>query len=266
MKNNKVSLVTGGFDPVHSGHIEYFKKSKEISGSLVIGLNSDEWLIRKKGFAFMPWDERKNILINMSVVDEVIAFNDEDNTACDAIAKTLNKYEHVIFTNGGDREKNNIPEIEKYEDHTNVEFIFGVGGSNKMNSSSSITEKFIQNHNQLNDYSINEIKAPWGKHDTIVDHPKYKLKQLFVNPGSMLSLQYHHHRSEHWVVASGIAHVQLGDQEFDLKEGEYIHIPQGEKHRISNNTNSDLVIVEVQYGDILEESDIVRLEDSFGRS
>lgn len=266
MSKTKVSLVTGGFDPVHSGHIEYFKSSKMICGSLVIGLNSDDWLIRKKGFAFMPWEERKNILINMSVVDDVISFNDDDNSACDAIAKTLKMYDQVIFANGGDRKKDNIPEITKYQSEPKVDFKFGVGGSNKMNSSSSITEKLIQNFNKNNVYDVNEIVAPWGKHDTIVDHPKYKLKQLFVNPGSMLSLQYHHHRSEHWVVGSGVATVQLGDEKIKLNEGQYIHIPQGEKHRISNNSKSDLIIIEVQYGDILEESDIVRLEDSFGRT
>ncbi len=269
MKKNKVCLVTGGFDPVHSGHIEYFKKSKEISDYLVIGLNSDDWLIRKKGYAFIPWEERKNILINMIVVDEVISFNDDDDSACDAILKTLEISDNVVFANGGDRQKDNIPEIVKFKDRSDIEFVFGVGGSNKMNSSSSIIDNFLKNYqknNEEKDYEINKIDAPWGSHDTIVDHPNYKLKQLFVNPGCQLSLQYHHHRSEHWVVASGIASVQLGEKEFDLNQGEYIYIPKGEKHRISNNSDAKLIIVEVQYGEILEESDIVRLEDSFGRA
>ena len=107
--------------------------------------------------------------------------------------------------------------------------------------------------------------APWGRHDTIDDREGYKLKQLFVLPGCKLSLQYHHHRSEHWVVASGTATVQLEEKIFELNSGEHIFIPQGEKHRISNDTDNDLIIVEVQNGKILEESDIVRLEDSFGR-
>jgi|TARA_B110000259_G_scaffold50037_1_gene58794 cytidyltransferase-like protein len=268
MKNNNLCLVTGGFDPIHSGHIEYLKEAKKISDCLVVGLNSDDWLIRKKMVAFMPFEERKNILLNMEVVDSVIDFNDGDNSACDAISKCLELSERVIFANGGDRGKDNIPEIERFKDNKNIDFIFSVGGSNKLNSSSWIIDDFVKNYNAANSnsqYDILNIRAPWGGHDTIVEGEGYKLKQLFVTPGSKLSLQYHHHRSEHWIVAKGIASVQLGEKHLELNPGEYIFVPTGEKHRICNNTNSDLIIIEVQNGDILEESDIVRLEDSFGR-
>jgi len=267
MKKDKLCLVTGGFDPIHSGHIEYLKESKKLSDYLVVGLNSHNWLKRKKGCAFMPWEERYEILKNINCVNEVIPFDDNDNSAIDAISKCLKISDKVIFSNGGDRGKENIPELEKFKDNKNVEFVFGIGGTNKMNSSSWIIDNFIKEYNlQNNKYNVLKIEAPWGGHDTIVDHEEYKLKQLFVTPGAKLSLQYHHHRSEHWVIASGVASVQLGDNITDLKAGEYIHIPVGEKHRISNNTDKDLIIVEVQYGEILEESDIVRLEDSFGRA
>ncbi len=267
MKKEKLCLVTGGFDPIHSGHIEYLKESKKLAEYLVVGLNSHNWLKRKKGYAFMPWDERNEILKNIECVDEVISFNDDDNSASDAISKCLDISDKVIFANGGDRAKENIPELDKFKSNDSVEFIFGVGGKNKKNSSSWIIENFINEYNNSNNnYDVLRIEAPWGGHDTIVDHEEYKLKQLFVKPNAKLSLQYHHHRSEHWVVASGTATVQLGEKIFDLDAGEYIHIPLGEKHRISNNTTCDLIIVEVQYGEKLEESDIVRLEDSFGRA
>jgi len=270
MKKDTVCLVTGGFDPIHSGHIEYLKEAKKKMDFLIVGINSDEWLLNKKGYSFMPWDERKNIIINLSIVDQVISFDDNDNSASNAISKSLEISQKVIFANGGDRKEGNIPELVAFQNNPNVEFIYGIGGSNKMNSSSDITKNFIKNYEankKNNSYNnILKIDAPWGSHDTIVDSPEYKLKQLFVNPGAKLSLQYHHHRSEHWVVASGTASVQLGEKEFDLNEGEYIFIPQTEKHRISNNTQSGLIIIEVQCGKILEESDIVRLEDSFGRS
>ena len=240
MKKKKLCLVTGGFDPVHSGHIQYLKESKKLADYLVVGLNSDDWLKRKKGCAFMPWDERNEILKNIIFVDDVIFFDDQDNSASDAILKCLDMSEKVIFANGGDRGKDNIPELDKFKDNDCVEFVFSVGGDNKKNSSSWIIENFINEYNNLNNnYNVLTIDAPWGGHDTIVDHKEYKLKQLFVKPNAKLSLQYHHHRSEHWVVASGTATVQLGENVSDLKSGEYIHIPVGEKHRISNNTISD---------------------------
>ena len=268
MKIEKASLVTGGFDPIHSGHISYLKNAKKLCGFLIVGLNSDRWLKRKKGYSFMPYAERENILKNFKFVDQVIQFNDDDDSASDAISKALDISQHIVFANGGDRLIDNIPEFTDFGKNKNVEFVFGVGGSNKINSSSWIIDEFIKNKNLSMDdrnYDILKIEAPWGHHDTIVDHPKYKLKQLFVKPGSKLSLQYHHHRSEHWIVTHGVATVQLGDNEMILEEGEYIFSPQGEKHRISNNSNDDLIIVEIQNGDILEESDIVRIEDSFGR-
>ena len=84
-----VVLVTGGFDPLHSGHLAYFKAAKQLGDKLIVGLNSDEWLIRKKGKPFMPFHERIEIIKGLSVVDEVISFDDSDDTACGAIYKTL---------------------------------------------------------------------------------------------------------------------------------------------------------------------------------
>ena len=81
---NRVVVVSGGFDPIHSGHIAMFKAAKALGDVLVVALNSDAWLTRKKGRPFMPWDERAGVIDAMTVVDDVIAFNDDDNTACDA--------------------------------------------------------------------------------------------------------------------------------------------------------------------------------------
>ena len=86
---NTIVLVTGGFDPLHSGHIAYFKAAKSLGNKLIVGLNSDEWLTRKKGKPFMPFNERIEIINELSVVDEVISFDDSDDTACGAIYKTL---------------------------------------------------------------------------------------------------------------------------------------------------------------------------------
>ena len=86
---SKVVLVTGGFDPLHSGHIAYFKAARELGDHLVVGLNSDEWLTRKKGRPFMPIEERAAIVKELACVDEVIAFDDNDDTACAAIGYVL---------------------------------------------------------------------------------------------------------------------------------------------------------------------------------
>ena len=106
-------LVTGGFDPIHSGHIALFKHAKAYGTKLVVGLNSDEWLIRKKGRCFMGYDERKEILLSLSCVDEVLSFNDDDDSSNDAIEQLIQS-SPIIFCNGGDRQKDNVPEHDKY--------------------------------------------------------------------------------------------------------------------------------------------------------
>ena len=113
----KVVLVTGGFDPLHSGHIEYFKAAKALGDELHVGINSDEWLIRKKGRAFLSYTERKTIVENLSMVDKIIQFNDDKDVSTSAIFATLmevNDCDQIIFANGGDRNKENTPEVEAY--------------------------------------------------------------------------------------------------------------------------------------------------------
>ena len=80
-----IVVVTGGFDPLHSGHIVYFKDAKKLGDKLIVGINSDEWLVNKKGRPFMPLSERSEIIKNLTVVDEVITFDDQDNSASDAL-------------------------------------------------------------------------------------------------------------------------------------------------------------------------------------
>ena len=138
----KVVLVTGGFDPLHSGHIAYFKAAKKFGDSLCVAVNSDDWLIRKKGKPFMNIDERMSVLKELKTPDIVIEFNDKDDSACDAIEMALQVYEEVVFANGGDRGRMNTPEYIKYKDDPRVIFEFGVGGANKMNSSSKLLEEW----------------------------------------------------------------------------------------------------------------------------
>ena len=147
---SEVVLVTGGFDPIHSGHISYFNRARELSDRLIVGVNSDEWLIRKKGLYFLPWRERAEIILNLRMVNDVITVPDDDEgSACGAIAKCLEIADKVIFCNGGDRKKTNIPEINMYGDNSRVEFKFGIGGDNKINSSSWILDNYFNNQRKL---------------------------------------------------------------------------------------------------------------------
>tara|TARA_Y100001963_G_scaffold127134_1_gene180286 strand:+ start:171 stop:629 length:459 start_codon:yes stop_codon:yes gene_type:complete len=145
----KVSLVTGGFDPIHSGHIAYFERAKDLSDYLVVGLNTNEWLTRKKGQYFLPWIERADIIRHLDMVDAVISWDDFDESACGAIAKCLEISEKVIFCNGGDRIKTNTPEIKGYGDDPRVEFKFAIGGDDKMNSSSWILNDYFNRQRKL---------------------------------------------------------------------------------------------------------------------
>tara|TARA_B100001113_G_C21094256_1_gene615803 strand:- start:1076 stop:1519 length:444 start_codon:yes stop_codon:yes gene_type:complete len=144
MKNiHKVSVVSGGFDPIHSGHIAYFKAAKKFGDLLIVALNSDDWLIAKKGKFFMPFNERKIIIENLSVVDEVISFDDDDlGSASLALEKIKKIYpsSQIIFCNGGDRNSENSHE-QKIE---GVKHEFGVGGNDKKNSSSWILDNYFK--------------------------------------------------------------------------------------------------------------------------
>ena len=146
----KVSLVTGGFDPIHSGHISYFSRAKDFSDFLVVGLNTEEWLTKKKGQYFQSWKERAEIISHLTMVDAVITVPDDDEgSACGAIAKCLEIADTVIFCNGGDRGKSNTPEIIKYDNDPRVEFQFGIGGDDKKNSSSWILKGYFERQRKL---------------------------------------------------------------------------------------------------------------------
>ena len=146
----KLSLVTGGFDPIHSGHIAYSERAKDLSNYLVVGINTNEWLTRKKGQYFLPWIERAEIIRHLDMVDAVISWDDSDDSALGAIAKCLEISEKVVFCNGGDRTKTNIPEqTEGYDDDPRVEFVYGTGGDDKMNSSSCILNSYFDRQRTL---------------------------------------------------------------------------------------------------------------------
>ncbi|MEC7616456.1 MAG: cupin domain-containing protein, partial [Pseudomonadota bacterium] len=106
---------------------------------------------------------------------------------------------------------------------------------------------------------------PWGMFENLLNATECKVKRLTVDPGQHLSLQYHHHRSEHWVVVSGVASVQLGEDKFTLSPGHSIDIPLGAQHSLGNDTDQPVIVIEVQMGSYFGEDDIVRVNDPYNR-
>lgn len=135
MNNKKIVVaVSGGFDPVHIGHIRYLKEAKKLGDKLLVILNSDDFLIRKKGKPFMVFAERKEILEAIRWVDEVVPSVDNDQTVC----QSLRCYQPDIFAKGGDRTMSNIPEKDTCTE-LGIKMVFGVGGA-KIQSSSWLIE------------------------------------------------------------------------------------------------------------------------------
>ena len=145
----RVVIVSGGFDPIHSGHINHFIEARKLGDILIVGLNSDEWLTRKKGKPFLPIDERLAVVKSMRMVDSAVAFNDDDNSSISLIRQALVLFDDVLFANGGDRTQDNIPEIDAFDTDPRVQFAFGVGGTHKQNSSSWILKEWTSQKNLI---------------------------------------------------------------------------------------------------------------------
>ncbi len=109
------------------------------------------------------------------------------------------------------------------------------------------------------------IHRPWGSYTILDEGPRYKVKRIVVEPNQRLSLQWHHHRSEHWVVVKGCAKVTIGDKEQMIEENQSVYVPKKGIHRLENPTNTSIELIEVQVGDYMGEDDIVRVEDVYGR-
>ena len=139
-----------------------------------------------------------------------------------------------------------------------------VGHRDKMQLVKDVVEKLrIDGHESAKWHRT--VHRPWGTYTVLGQGPHYKMKSIMVKPGASLSLQMHRHRSEHWVVIAGTAEVVNGDSTLTLQKDQSTYIPAGHKHRLSNPGGEDLVIIEVQTGDYLEEDDIVRFDDAYGR-
>lgn len=251
----KIVLVTGGFDPVHRGHISMIESARALGDRLIVGVNSDRWLAAKKGRPFMQIQDRKAVLSHLRDVSEVIEFDDTDGSARDAIyqIRRNNPECKIIFANGGDRNQTNIPEMDIKD--VNLTFEFGVGGSDKPNSSSWILEQ----------WRAPRTDRPWGAYRVLFEPgPGLKLKELTVEPHCCLSMQKHAQRSEFWFVYQGTAHVYTLDSSTDADligtyaPHQWIFISRNQWHMLCNEQPEPLRLIEIQYGDDCSEQDILR--------
>lgn len=250
----KISVISGGFDPLHSGHIAYIQSASKEGERLIICLNSDNWLENKKGKCFLPFKERKLILENLVGVDEVIDFEDDEfGSAINGILAVQKKYpeDEIVFCNGGDRNDGNIPEMSI----EGINFLFSIGGDDKKNSSSSI----------LKEWNLESENRIWGKFHNLHQDQNVKVKELIVQPGKGMSFQRHFYRSEIWLVSKGKCLVNYSKNEPEnsneiiLDTHDHLIIETKDWHQITNPYDIPCHIIEIQYGPKTEEEDIERL-------
>lgn len=251
----KIAVVSGGFDPIHSGHIAYLDAASKHGDKLIVALNSDNWLARKKGQAFMSFSERKIILENLRCVNEVIGFDDDESGSCINALKKIqiqNPKDKIVFCNGGDRDQTNIPEMSV----KGIDFEFGVGGEDKKNSSSWI----------LKNWQGESENRVWGKFFNLYQDQKMKLKELIIVPKRGMSLQRHFKRDEVWFISKGeckVKYLASNSSSYiihHLKQHDVFKVSKEDWHQIFNPFAEECRIIEIQYGEETSEEDIERLE------
>ena len=245
----KVVAVSGGFDPIHIGHVRMLQEAKKLGTHLVVIVNNDNWLRDKKGFVFMDEKERVEVIRAIKGVDEVVLTKHKKGDEDRSVKNALADIDPHIFANGGDRTNKNTPE-DQVCDALNIKMVFGIGKGGKVQSSSWLTE------------GRKTIIRPWGEMDVLRDRKSYWIKELRIKKGGKLSLQKHNHRAENWVVIAGEAIAEIGGKKKVMRKGDMVAFKKGEVHRMSSKNGA--TFIEVAFGK-MSEDDIVRFEDEYGR-
>lgn len=259
MTKERWVAVSGGFDPIHIGHIRMFKRAKALGDKLVVIVNNDNWLLSKKGYVFMPEKERAEVIGSLPFVDKVVLTDHTENDADPSVTRTLARVRPTIFANGGDRKKmSDIPEASMCK-KLGIKMVFNVGEGGKVQSSSWMIAKASR--------PVKKTTRPWGEYYGWDQGKGWNLKTIYIKPKSRLSLQYHHRREECWLLVDGDAMATLHDTKgkesrVQLKKGVTYCVGKKQVHRLESKKGG--VVVEVAYGHF-DEEDIVRLEDDHGR-
>lgn len=238
----KTIMLSGGFDPIHEGHLKMFKAAKVMGYAVIVVVNSDKWLLKKKGYLFQTLETRMDIIKELKSIDQVYPALDADGTVCESLLHIQPDF----FGNGGDRTSESTPEKE-FCKTGNIEMIYGLGGFDKPNSSSSINIK-------------NRVERPWGYWEVLSETANTKTKILHVEAGKSLSMQKHKFRDEHWTVLEGFGSVILNGDNYPLDPRRIAIIEADDWHQLKAHDALPITILEIQIGKILEESDIERKE------
>lgn len=242
----RIGVVSGGFDPLHAGHVAMMQEARSLCDHLIVLVNSDDWLLRKKGYVSVPYEQRAEVVRALRCVDAVAIALDDDDT----VIKNLRVLRHqagaedtVIFMNGGDRGRDNVPEsvVE------GVEFLFGVGGETKVNSSSLINPSGY----------LARVDRAWGFYEDHFRTHRCVFKTLHLRTGQGTSLQRHQYRSEVWFVDWGEVLVEVAGRAEVLSAGGSTTVPAKSWHRMTA-IRGPAVVREMQFGELCDESDIQR--------
>lgn len=250
--------VSGGFDPIHVGHVRMLKAARKLGDKLVVIVNNDNWLKNKKGFVFMPEKERVELLGAFPFVDKVVVTSHKSKAVDRSVSYELARLKPAIFANGGDRGKGNVPEEEVCKKF-GIKMRYNVGRGGKVQSSSWMIKDAAR--------GIRRSVRPWGEFYQWDEGKGWNLKTLTIKPGKRLSLQYHHHREEWWMLVEGDAQYTVEHKgkhsSGNLKKGEFFKVLKGMTHRLSSRKGGS--VIEIAFGNF-NENDIVRLEDDHGRA
>lgn len=259
-KSLKWVAVSGGFDPLHIGHVRMLKEARKLGDRLVVILNNDNWLKNKKGFVFMEEKERKEVLEMFPFVDKVVLTDHKISDPDRSVVRTLRKLKPSIFANGGDRKPDGdpVPEVELCKE-LGIKLIYNIGYGGKVQSSSWMLGRARRD-------SVRGVR-PWGEYYEWDSGEKWYVKTLYVAAGKRLSLQYHQKRAERWVLVEGDAFAVIGvgneQKKHQLKIGIPFIVEKGTVHRLGSKGGG--IVAEIAIGSSFDEADIIRLEDDHGR-